>query len=200
MKRPESSFKNMVLSLGGITIIAALLLAFVNKITEEPIKASELKAQTEAMNKVLPKHDNDPLSEKFTVDGSNGEITVYPATLNGENTGAAVEAQADGFADKITVIYGFDNEGTVIDYSVLKQTETPGLGSKMQDWFRDSRGNRSIIGHNPDNENMTVSKDGGCIDGITAATISSRAFLSTLNEAFSAYKEYTTRKNSDKNE
>ena len=66
--------------------------------------------------------------------------------------------------------------------------ETPGLGAKMKDWFRDPTGKRSIIGRNPGAENMTVTKDGGTVDAITAATISSRAFLKTLKDAFAAYR------------
>ena len=91
-------------------------------------------------------------------------------------------------ADKVTVIYGFEQDGTVRNYAVMKQMETPGLGAKMQDWFRDPTGKRSVIGRNPGSENMTVTKDGGTVDAITAATISSRAFLKTLNDAFTAYQ------------
>ncbi len=189
----KSSFKNMVLSLGGITIVAALLIGCVNEVTKKPIAEASLKTQTEAMNTVMPKHDNDPLKDKvvLTVDGQ--EATVYPALLNGKVVGAAVEASADGFSGKIAVVYGFEADGTVINYSVLSHSETPGLGSKMQDWFRDAQGKRSVVGCNPGKENMTVSKDGGTVDAITAATISSRAFLKTLNGAFKAYMEYSNK-------
>ena len=63
----------------------------------------------------------------------------------------------------------------------------------MNEWFRSDEGNRSVIGHNPGSENMTVVKDGGIIDAITAATISSRAFLESTHgayDAFVAYKKY----------
>lgn len=191
MKRPESNLLNMILSLGGVTIVAAVLLAWVNGITEEPIKEAKIKTQTEAMNNVLPDHDNDPLADKATVTLDNGTVAIiYPAKKDGKLAGAAVETQADGFADKIAVIYGFEADGTVRNYSVLQHSETPGLGSKMESWFRDSSGKRNIIGHNPGKENMTVTKDGGSIDAITAATISSRAFLKTLNDAFAAYMKH----------
>ena len=70
----------------------------------------------------------------------------------------------------------------------MKQMETPGLGAKMQDWFRNPTGKRSVIGRNPGSEDLTVTKDGGTVDAITAATISSRTFLKTLNDAFTAYQ------------
>lgn len=199
MKQPESNLKNMVLSLGGISLVAALLLSWVNGVTEEPIKEAEFKSQTAAMEMVMPEHDNNPFDERFTTTVKGAEVTIYPAINDGKLTGAAVETSADGFAGKITVVYGFEADGTIKDYSVLQHSETPGLGSKIQEWFRDGQGSRSIIGRNPGNENMTVSKDGGKVDAITAATISSRAFLKTLNNAFKAYMEYSSnRKGAEK--
>ena len=79
---------------------------------------------------------------------------------------------------------------TVRDYRVIRHAETPGLGAKMEQWFRDPSGARSVIGRNPSIESFTVSKDGGAVDAITAATISSRAFLQTLRDAYMAYREY----------
>ena len=75
---------------------------------------------------------------------------------------------------------GIKPDGTIINYSVLEHKETPGLGSKMQEWFS-SKGD--IRGLSADKNNLTVSKDGGDVDAITAATISSRAFLDAVNRA-----------------
>lgn len=195
MKKLESTFRNMVISLGSITIVAALLLAWVNGVTEEPIRQAEADVQNKALEEVIPEHDNNPLDDSFSTVLNAGKadsvrVVVYPALKGGKLTGAAVEASAQGFADKVVVVYGFDLDGKVRNYSVLKQSETPGLGTKMADWFRNPEGRRSVIGRNPGTENLTVSKDGGDVDAITAATISSRAFLKTLNDAFAAYKEF----------
>lgn len=193
MKKLESSLRNMTLSLGSVTLIAALLLSWVNGITKEPIKQAELATQSKALAAVLPELDNQPLEEKFCVTINEGTadsvlVTIYPAKMNGKLVGAAVESTADGYADKVTVIYGFEQDGTVRNYAVMKQMETPGLGAKMQDWFRNPTGKRSVIGRNPGSEDLTVTKDGGTVDAITAATISSRTFLKTLNDAFTAYQ------------
>lgn len=193
MKKLESSLRNMTLSLGSVTLIAALLLSWVNGITKEPIKQAELATQSKALAAVLPEHDNQPLEEKFCITINEGTadsvlVTIYPAKMNGKLVGAAVESTADGYADKVTVIYGFEQDGTVRNYAVMKQMETPGLGAKMQDWFRNPTGKRSVIGRNPGSEDLTVTKDGGTVDAITAATISSRTFLKTLNDAFTAYQ------------
>ena len=82
---------------------------------------------------------------------------------------------------------GFNIDGSIRNYRVLSHAETPGLGSKMEEWFRAGKGNQSILGKNPSTDNLTVKKDGGSIDAITAATISSRAFLDAIANAYAAY-------------
>ena len=94
---------------------------------------------------------------------------------------------ADGFGGALTVLVGFDNEGKIIDYSLLSHAETPGLGSKAADWFKKGA-KGDITGKNPGEAPLTVSKDGGEIDAITASTITSRAFLLAVNNAYAAYK------------
>ena len=113
---------------------------------------------------------------------------------------------------------GFDPEGNITEYSVLDQKETPGLGTKMVYWFRPQgevkkslletifgyevktpEKQSSIIGKNPAENNMTVSKDGGEIDAITASTISSRAFLESVRTAYNAYAAANQQPKTDAN-
>ena len=101
--------------------------------------------------------------------------------------GPAVESSANGFGGALTVLVGFDNDGNIIDYSLLSHAETPGLGSKAADWFKKGA-KGDITGKNPGEVALTVSKDGGQIDAITASTITSRAFLLAVNNAYAAYK------------
>ena len=123
-------------------------------------------------------------AETVEVDGT--AYKIYPATKGGEPIGAAVEASANGFGGALTVLVGFDTEGNIIDYSLLSHAETPGLGSKAADWFKKGA-KGDIIGKNPGEKPLSVSKDGGEIDAITASTITSRAFLQTVNAAYAAY-------------
>ena len=85
------------------------------------------------------------------------------------------------------MIVGFDAEGKLYNYSVLQHAETPGLGSKMQEWFRTEGTDRSVLGSDLSQGPLQVKKDGGTVDAITAATISSRAFLDAINRAYSAF-------------
>lgn len=178
----ESNFKNMVLVLTGITLVAAGALGGVYKLTEGPIAASKAAKQENAIKQVLPEYDR-------LENGVVGEQNIFKAYLGEDFVGAAVEAVSDGFGGEVKIMVGFDKDGAIVDYAVLQQTETPGLGTKMVDWFKTDKNKQSIKGLNPATANLTVSKDGGEVDAITAATISSRAFLKAVNAAYSAYSQ-----------
>ncbi len=188
----KSTLTNMILSLGTITIVAAALLAGVYTMTEKPIKAAALNKQIEAISAVTPQFDNDPVAEAvdITPDGESTPLKVFPAKKDGKLVGAAVESYSlAGFSGEIKLIYGFDIDGNITGYEVMSHAETPGLGAKMGEWFRSPEGKRNVIGLNPATSNMTVAKDGGDIDAITAATITSRAFLDALTRAHKAYSK-----------
>jgi len=158
MAKLESTFKNMVLSLTSITLIAAVGLAAVYMVT---------KAQIEAQNEAA-------------------QNAAKIAVLNGQE-GIAVEATADGFGGPIRIMVGFAEDGTILGYEVLEQQETPGLGTHMVDWFkRADKPGSNIIGRQITTK-LKVSKDGGDVDAITSATISSRAFLKAVNRAYKKY-------------
>lgn len=192
MNKLKSSLLNMILSLGTITIVSGAILAEVYSVTKEPIALAEQEKKILAVKDVLPEFNNDPIADSYTIELENGiKYIIYPATDNGTFTGAAIESRTmDGFAGEIVVMFGFNAEGTVTGYTILQHAETPGLGSKMNEWFKDTTGKRSVIGLNPSVSNINVTKDGGEIDGITAATISSRAFLGCLRNAYDVFKVY----------
>ncbi len=189
-KKLESTMLNMVLSLTLVCIVTSGLLATTYMFTSGPIAESEALALKEAVKAVAPEFDNDPINDSYKFETEDGyELLVYPAQKNGELVGAAVESSSkNGFSGLIRIIVGFDTEGKILNYSVLQHNETPGLGSKMQEWFRTDKNNQNIIGRSLANGNLAVTKDGGDVDAITASTISSRAFLETINRAYNAYK------------
>ncbi|MBP6610633.1 MAG: RnfABCDGE type electron transport complex subunit G [Paludibacter sp.] len=188
MAQLESSFKNMVLVLSGIALFAAGTLASMYEFTKGPIAASKVAKQQNAIKEVLPK-SFDHLAEPIEIENGADKLVLYKAyNAKNEFIGAAVESPSNnGFSGKISIMVGFNSQGEIVNYSVLEQKETPGLGTKMVDWFKTNKGNQSIIGKNPALTNLSVSKDGGDIDAITASTISSRAFLSTIRNAYDAF-------------
>jgi electron transport complex, rnfabcdGe type, g subunit len=86
---------------------------------------------------------------------------------------------------------GFDAEGRLVDFSVLQHSESPGLGSRIPEWYHEKSetgGIRDVRGLDMKaSAPLTVSKDGGKVDAITAATISSRAFLDAVNRAWRTF-------------
>ena len=187
MKKLESSLKNMVIVLTAITVIATGLLAYVNQLTAGPIAEANAKALSDAIAVVVPGFDNNPAEAPETIELDGATYKIYKATKGGEFIGAAVESSANGFGGALSVLVGFDKEGNIIDYSLLSHAETPGLGSKAADWFKKGA-KGDITGMNPGQGALVVNKDGGQIDAITASTITTRAFLKAVNNAYAAYK------------
>lgn len=191
MKKLESSITNMVLVLVGVALITGGILAYVNHITEEPIKLQASKTLADGIKSVmggvqLTVAEDDTIKE--TIKGKEAIFVVHKTVdANKQDLGAAVESTTGGFGGDLKVLVGFDTEGNILGYTILQHSETPGLGAKADKWFqKDGKGN--IIGKNPEKNNLTVKKDGGDVDAITASTITSRAFLLAVNQAYSAYK------------
>lgn len=177
----------MALALTGFSVIAGGVLGWVNDVTAEPIAQANAKILSDAIAVVVPEFDNNPAESPEMVEMEGVSYKIYKATKGGEFIGAAVEASSNAFGGTLTVLVGFDPEGNIIDYSLLKHAETPGLGSKAADWFKKGA-KGDITGMNPGEKPLTVSKDGGQVDAITASTITSRAFLLAVNNAYAAYK------------
>ncbi len=174
----------MVLSLTLVALVAAALLSGMYVVTAEPIAQSKAQKQMQAKVEVLPVQEGVTFAEAEDHDG----VIVYRAFVGEEPVGAAVETfDPNGFNGKFTLMIGFDKDGIISGYKVLEQNETPGLGANMVNWFRTDKGRQNIIGIAPAKTNMTVSKDGGDVDAITAATITSRAFLRAVERAYKAY-------------
>ena len=183
MAKLKSTFPNMVISLTSITIVAAAALGAVYMFTQKAIQEQQTAKQTAAISAVLPEHER--IADPETVNG----LTVYKAYTGDQFVGAAVETQADGFGGVIRLMVGFDADNHIVNYEVLEQQETPGLGTHIVEWFKNAdKPGQNILGREATGA-FTVSKDGGDVDAITAATISSRAFLKAVNAAYSAYTE-----------
>ena len=191
MKKLESSLLNMLLVLTGVAVVMGGVLAFVNHLTEGPIAQQKEKALADGIKAVMCVNDlkvakTDEVKQNDTK-GKEMVFTVYQIQdAQGKELGAAVESTTMGFGGNLKVLVGFDPEGKILGYTLLEQTETPGLGAKADKWFQ--KGEKGdIIGKDPSTP-LTVSKDGGQVDAITASTITIRAFLLAVNNAYNAYK------------
>ena len=191
MKKLESSLTNMALVLTGVAVIMGGILAFVNHLTEGPINEQKTKALADGIKTVMVCNDL-VVAKTDTVkqnDAKGKELThiIYQIQdAQKKDLGAAVQSTTGGFGGDLKVLVGFDPEGKILGYTLLEHAETPGLGAKADKWFQKGQ-KGDIIGKDP-KEPLTVSKDGGQVDAITASTITSRAFLLAINNAYTAYK------------
>ena len=180
----ESSLKNMVVVLFTITLVASAAVGGVYTITKEPIAQAKVAAVNAALQQVLPEYE---ATTSQTIEVNSLPIVAHTANVADKAVGYAIESLSkNGFGGTVRLMVGFDTEGTILNINVLEQKETPGLGTKMAD-----EGNVLLLSlkeKKASEVNMTVKKDGGDIDALTAATISSRAYAEAVAVAYEAFK------------
>ncbi|MFO7852863.1 MAG: RnfABCDGE type electron transport complex subunit G [Bacteroidota bacterium] len=186
MAKKESNLKNMLIGLLTITFVASASLGGIYKITKEPIAEAMLAKKNNAIGRVLPEFDNNPTADvyKKAVDGDT--LYFYPGMKDNTQVGTAVETFTNqGFSGKIKLMVGFLPDGTINGIAVLDHEETPGLGDKIErdksDW------SVQFQGKNPETFELSVVKDGGDVDAITASTITSRAFCDAVARAYEVF-------------
>jgi electron transport complex protein RnfG len=186
MSKKKDTFINMVLSLFVITIISGFSLGYVNELTIGPIEKGKIERKVNALKLVLPTFDNNPIEDVQLIKSSlvKDSVEVFPAYENNKFVGAAIIGSTEkGFSGLIKLIVGFSPEGMIKNIVVLEQKETPGLGTKMKGekflaQFREK---------NPSAFNLKVTKDGGEVDALTGATITSRAFGEAVQMAYDEF-------------
>ncbi len=190
MKKVQSTLFTMVLTLFVITGVSAVSLGYVYSITKAPIDASKQVKELAAISEVVyPGFDNKPNEEVLYIDDvtGNGKLELYPARKDGKVTSVAIKTYTNnGFSGRIEMIIGFFLDGTINKYKVTSQMETPGLGTKItEDKFK-----TQFEGKNPKYFKLQVKKDGGDVDAVTAATISSRAVANAVDRAYKSYIKF----------
>lgn len=190
MEKIQSTFVSLVVTLAVVTLVAAVSLGFVYQWTKEPIAEAQLKKQLKAIEYVVPGYDNNPVAEKYWVATPSGKdsLEFYPAKANGEMIGVAIRTKSPkGYSGDIWLMAGFNMKGEIQNVFVIDHKETPGLGSKMS-----SPGFvKQFLGKNPDTMSLQVKKDGGDVDAITGATITSRAYGEAIQLAYDTFKSST---------
>ena len=169
-----------------IAVCSAAAIGYVYQITKEPIAAFRDRRTADAVSAVIGDFDNNPIEEKAALSGDESEL--YPAKKDGKITAVAIKSFSnEGFGGKIELILGILMDGTVTGYKIIEQSETPGLGSKVTE----SKFSNQFVGLNAHHSNFNLSKDGGEIDAVTGATISSRAVVGAVKKAVNAYNKFT---------
>lgn len=187
MAAAKSTFLNLVITLGIITLVGSLALGYVFQWTKGPIAQAQMEKQLRAIEAVINGYDNNPVADKFKVAAQEGldSLEFFPAKAAGELIGMAIKTKSSkGYSGDIWLMVGFNKQGEIQRVVVIEHKETPGLGSKLTDKkFLDQ-----FLNRNPASDNLKVKKDGGSIDAITGATISSRAFSEAIQRAYETFQ------------
>lgn len=176
----------MLVALLVIAAVSGGVLGLVYGVTKDAIAEVDQKKNEAAIKAVLPIDGEISFvadTIQYTYEGAD---LAFPCNLaydaNGNFKGAAVKTSEGGFGGKIDMMVGFLADGTIKGTSVLSHAETPGLGANMTGKFKDQ-----FVDKNPNDFKLIVKKDGGDVDAITAATITSRAFSKAVDKAYQAF-------------
>ena len=193
MEKLNSSLKNMVCVLVGVALVTGGLLAVVNNVTKDPKAAKAEQTLAEGIKSVMGTDKITVSSTDSVNNNENGKDRLYiihnVSDADSKPIGAAVEAIGQGFGGDLKVLVGFSMDGKILGYTILQHAETPGLGAKAGEWFQKSQ-KGDIIGKELKSGDLKVTKDEkgvNSVDAITASTITSRAFLNAVNDAYKTY-------------
>jgi Na+-translocating ferredoxin:NAD+ oxidoreductase subunit G len=179
---------NMIVVLTLFGLASGLVLAWTDSATRAPIREARRMETLGALQTVLPACDNDVVADARTFENSGRVWTNYVARLTGAYAGAAFESETDGYGGPIRLMVGVRADGSVNGIEILlADKETPGLGSKI----REPAFRKQFMGRGAaDTKWCEVKKDGGELDAITGATISSRAVAKAVKAGLDAHARH----------
>lgn len=174
----ESTLKNMALCLTAVCLICSAVVGVAYAVTAEPIDAAAQAKTTASIAAVLPEFSGTPTEHEVSL--GDAAYTYYKA----DGAGYAIVSATSGFGGALTLMVGIDNEGRIHNTAVLSHSETPGLGAKCT---TDASFIAQFRGFDPAVKSLSVKKDGGDLDAITASTITSRAYALAVSNAVAVY-------------
>jgi len=178
---------NMVVVLTLLTTFSGGLLAAVKSKTEVQIENQVLKFQkAPAIKGIFPETTNDPLAERFNIKNENSELQVFPGKLPDGSKAVAFETSGTGFGGSLGLMVGINvDTDTIIGVRVTTHSETPGIGSRAKD---DPAFVSQFSGKGMDT-NFGVKADGGAIDAMSGATVTSKAVSLAATQAKEIYQK-----------
>ncbi len=178
----------MVVVLTVISSVSGFALAYVRDLTKDTIKQQILvNEKAPAINSILAGVSNNPLEENFTLKDGKKEIDFFVGKFDGGKTAVAFEASANGFEGAVAVMIGVSLEDEkIIDVGITTHSETPGIGSRAKtEPFLHNQFRGLLF-----TDEFKVKADGGQIDAIGGATITSRAVCKAVTNANDVYKRF----------
>ena len=191
-KNKKESLLGLTASLVIVSGISAFLLAYVYTLTKGPIEHVKNQQEQQAIARVIGNDfDNNPYEARRQISTTDGKekLDFYPGKDGKKIKKFAIKTYSDNaFGGRLEILVGFTINGQIINYEILTSKETPGLGSKVAE----NEFKNQFSGMSPKFEGFKVRQDGGEIDAVTAATISSRAVVEAIDRAYKAYEKLST--------
>lgn len=180
----------MVVVLMVLTLISGGLLAAIRNGTKEQIENQQLTfVKGPAIQKILSAATNNPIADRFKLQDGDVERTFFVAKIDGKAESVAFETYGKGFGGDIGVMVGVNvSDDKLIGAQVTTHSETPGLGSKAKD---DPKFSSQFKGMELKGD-FKVKNDGGQVDAISGATVSSRGVSGALTDASTVYARLKT--------
>jgi len=182
-RKPENPVLSIIIVVTAV-VISVFLLSYVNALTKPKIEKHEKQKLLDSLKKVCPMGDLSFKEKTLSWNGSNWDYYVGKDNSGRFQCAAIITESNQGYGGEIKLLLGVDSTGTIRGVEVLEHHETPGLGARItEESFR-----KQFIGKNLENTNFTVKKDGGDIQQLTSATISSRAFCGAVKKALEFFQ------------
>lgn len=178
----------MVVVLTTISLLSGGLLAALRDGTKERIEIQELEfVKGPAVREIFAGATNDPIANRFQLKDGEKAKTFFVGVIGGEARGLAVEAAGKGgYGGDVGIMVGIDvKENKLIGVGVTTHSETPGLGAKAKS---DPAFVAQFKGA-PVDKPVKVTLDGGSVNAISGATITSRAVCSGVADAVALYEK-----------
>ncbi len=175
----------MGLFLFVVAAVAGVLLAITEEITAPKIAENKKALMEQARKDVLPQAATFSQNEFKVADSANALTYSAGFDQSGKLAGVVVNVYPKGYAGAIEMVVGLNNDGKISGVKILSQKETPGLGTKLADPVFMEPFKKLITAK--DKPVFMVKQDGGDVDAITAATISSRAFCAGIRNSLETF-------------
>lgn len=175
----------MILVLSLICGLSGLTLSAVRQATGPRIEEQVLTyVQGPALSQVFTEYDNNPVKDRKVFDLPSGPVTVFPALKDGQLTAVAMETYGSGYGGDVGVMVGITTDGSrVAGIGITTSKETPGLGARASEAeYRDQ-----FRGHST--EGLALAKNGGSIQAIAGATITSTATINAVEKAVNIFNQ-----------
>ena len=182
--------REMIKMLLVLTILATLsggLLAAIRDNTKDRMENQVLEfVKGPAVRSILEGATNDPITDRFKLKDGDVEHTFFVGVMDGESRAVTIEAFGKGYGGDVGLMVGIDTkDNKIVGVGVTTHAETPGMGAKAQTDPSFAAQFRELAL----DEEVNVTSDGGSINAISGATITSRAVCSATNDALKLYEK-----------